>query len=170
MKQYTGTFANGQQYMAVEVPEDIKFYKKTGNRVEYEGGKMHPYTGFLEKPAVPDDFETLGLYHTRKGEIDFSVKEEWVRKVFINDTHIGYENYANNKNWFVSIYDSLRSLLDRDSREAFPLDKNEFGFEPKPNQYNAHEDERKYYPDDKAHWEESQSQVRPETFLIILIK
>lgn len=134
MKTFSGTFANGEKYMGVEANE--------------EGFDHEVY-----KTNCPNGFYYLGKYHT-KGEIDFRVNERWVER---HPNHPEfYTCYGEYNMVSGNKFASLISLLDRDSRKAFPL-----------------EDEMEGWADNIIEgltYEQHEKKVRPKTFLIILVK
>lgn len=159
MKTFSGTF-NGQKYMGVESPWDS--WDLLSNDPEWEKVVKEKY----------DSYELLGTYHT-KGEIYFEVDENWV-----DDNGLGcYLDYVNqvpdNRYTLLTAENSLLSLLDRDSRMAFPLGENPYGSCPQKNDDEFNTKSIFYaatYQIKLGKWREAESQVRPKSFLIILVK
>lgn len=183
MKTFSGTF-NGQKYMGVEHNPSMNYETFLGyllidstgqglidKREKIRRGDCNGFY-YLGRSTV----ELLGTYHT-KGEIDFQVDKNWVEYITVGNGKTKYP-----KDYSVNMWESrppvtntaeksLLSLLDRDSRMAFPLEENPYG-EGEPIVTNGHGyplpmnwDERVNLHD----WRESESQVRPKSFLIILV-
>lgn len=176
MKTFSGTFANGEKYMGVEVSEDatqfeinkagcIRYFHNNGN----ENTPILPdEIGFY---ATSENCKILGKYHT-KGEIDFEPKEEWLKYEF------GYINLMQKTGGSLSPKSCLCSLFDRDSRQVFPLEENP-QTKPDYEQFTVFKiaemsangtTEEKQYIDALNRYFKIEQQVRPKTFLIILVK
>jgi len=157
MKTFSGTFANGEKYMGVEAPEDNYEYQITHHGVYFRKTQDSKWE-LLHTVGLGEliGATILGKYHT-KGEIELDIpgNADWV------ESKLGVYRDYNDNNWATKLKfflpsESLISLLDRDSRKAFPL-----------------EDEMEGWADNIIEgltYEQHEKKVRPKTFLIILVK
>lgn len=163
MKTFKGTFANGQQYMGVEAPEDARDIDCNGQQLWIDGS-------VINLPFEIHNAALLGIYRPENSvDHDHEINMDWC----------DFDKFGNYKDYSERAYsrfdedfhlsDSLLSLLDRDSREAFPLDKNPYGDKPEYLKTGSF-DEAITNQQIINVWSESESQVRPKTFLIILVK
>lgn len=118
------------------------------------------------------DAVVLGTYLPRTGEIDFEVKEEWVKpKVRLNIGTLEYRYFYYDSQWdfvAISLEQSLISLLKSETEKAFPLKE----MPKQPNmllEFGASPEAWGRYNKAMIDWQESESKVMPHKFVVLKI-
>lgn len=158
MKQLTIKLHNKQKLLLVEIPVGAINFR-------------NPVLESGEKPEV------LGYYSPRTDEIDFLSSYDWTEDTVMSDLYIYNRDYLTGEFKLGEDFtkqDSFKSLLKSETEKAFPLKENEYGEMPKKEDYNqdimSERLSEQLMKNDMKTWQNSESKVMPERFIVLLIK
>jgi hypothetical protein len=155
---------NGEQLLLVGVPYPDKKYIIRDGWLCYQFDNSDKWQLYTQVQG-----EILGSWIPRTDSIDFEVQEDWIITTSFA-LGKGYYDYRSGTYVLKSTKEqSFLSLLTSEASKAFPLKENEFGDAPKEIVAIC-EDERRMNIIGRELFDESQSKVMPEKFVVLKIE